>query len=30
MKLHEFILIPTTDPNEEEADRQSTKGKNNG
>ena len=30
MKPHEFILILTTDPNEEESDRQFTKGKNNG
>ena len=27
MKPHEFILILTTDPNEEEVDRQFSKGK---
>ena len=30
MKPHEFILILTTDPNEEGSDRQFPKGKNNG
>ena len=30
MKLHEFTLILTADPNEEKADRQFPKGKNNG
>ena len=30
MRVHEFILILTTDPNEEEVDHQFSKGKNNG
>ena len=30
MRVHEFTLILTTDPNEEEADRQFTKGQHNG
>ena len=30
MRVHEFTLILTTDPNEEESDRQFSKGKNNG
>ena len=30
MRVHEFTLILTTDPNEEESDRQPPKGKNNG
>ena len=30
MRVYEFTLILTTDPNEEEVDRQFSKGKNNG